>query len=138
MDNCENKINLIEREKAHLEAAKEAGRSFLRYLIAGHTGGLVISMNVFLGADNDSLSEVSAEAFKIFVIGVGISMLCAFVGHANTLFRSLYPSDRYLNNKFLYIAYYGLDALTGLLIAGGAVLFFSALFLVFKFATYEI
>ncbi len=65
-------------------------------------------------------------------------MLCALVGHTNALFRAFYPSPRYLNNKFLYIPYYGLDALTGLLIGGGVVLFFAALFMVFKFATYAI
>ena len=128
--------NVTEREKALLNATNKGGSDFVRYLVIGHSGGLVLCINVFLSAQPGSVRVIAREAFELFVYGVGASMLCAFVGHVNLLFRTRYPSTRFLGNKLLYIPYYGIDALMGISLAAGASLFFLALFRVLEFAKY--
>jgi hypothetical protein len=130
----EIKAELTERDKEYLRVANEGGNLFVRKLLIAHAAGLLICVNIIASSEqSNQIQHVAAQTFVFFLIGLGMSMMSAVVGHANALFRALYPTKAFLNTILQRAVYYGLDALTGVCLSISGLLFFIALITAYDF-----
>ena len=107
---------------------------FVNKLLLANAGGVVICLNL-ITTENQSpdIKLIASSAFEFFLFGLGAAMLCAIAGHANALFRSLYPSKTDLKKMYQQVAYYGLDGLTGFFLGASGILFLMALIVAYEF-----